>query len=326
QLPCEDTGKEAPLFQEVSKSQCSNLAHLQVNLGRANFGPVEHVSYFANLSSLVLLIEGDGWAEAPVRLPGLTELSIYWTSESHQMRTEQRSPLEIISSSWTLPSLHILHIFLRDSGGADVPVHSDFLEFLRSFGGSLTHLTYYHWRCARDQMGVQHIFNFCPLLQHFVTSWLAGHSSLKFGICHQQLRWLDIWTDDIQGTRRAIQRKINSTNVPALRGTRLLDIALFDETTIRLPLEVPPDIVGGSRYLRWQYPGLDIQHDGDALYRRDMGYLPPEDPYSDLDTESSSSSNVHLTSDPTYEYESVPSSPIWSSDESDDDENESQFD
>ncbi|KIJ09114.1 hypothetical protein PAXINDRAFT_102337 [Paxillus involutus ATCC 200175] len=126
-----------------------------------------------------------------------------------------------------------------------------------------------------------------------------------------------IWTDDIRDTRRAIQEKIDSTNVPALHGTRLLDIALFDETTTRLPLEVPPDIVGDSQYLRWQYPGLDIQHDGDALYRRDMDYF---------DAESSSASDVHLTSDPTYEYESVPSSPIWSSDESDDDENESQSD
>ncbi|KIJ61210.1 hypothetical protein HYDPIDRAFT_169799 [Hydnomerulius pinastri MD-312] len=317
---------ETPLIQ-ISLPRYNHITHLRVILRQHHNDELEFISYFSNLRSLAISVDHGmdippDWDRRAVKLLFLEELSLRWTIGQSLKDSDCQSPLIAMATSWTLPSIRSLSVIIKDRQRRDdfeditnpigpAEVLQSLSEFLQVFGRKLTYLSCYCWYLDEASY-FQEILNFCPALQHFVmimpyNAWL-DLSDVE--LSHQRLQWIDIWTTYPDLCTEASRREEARANVasgvlPSLRGVRFLDDGLFESTTTpaglaMLPVEVPPTIIEApDELLRWKYPGLDVQHDPGALYRKDILCLrePCPDYPMDAMSEVGSAMDVDMFSD-----------------------------
>lgn len=244
--------------------------HLRIHHGlKYTLGLMQAFTYLTTFHIDVIIGENDELPTEHLHLAFLEELQITWYPYRHDT-----SVCSALAETLSLPSLR--RLLLTSQGLEDGML---FEPLLRKFGHSLHFLSLvrpcmndrYHPYERRRPLPLSPLLSMCPNLRHLVMDTCIPTRMPT----HAHLTWVDLWAprrflDPSEQSALTIIPHEEKVKLPSLRGVRLLDMSLFPFSGARTPLLVPPDMVGSTESVVWNYSRLDLRHDPGLLYRQKM--------------------------------------------------------
>lgn len=242
--------------------------HLRIHHGlKYTLGLVQAFTYLTTFHIDVIIGENDELPTEHLHLAFLEELQITWLPYRHDMGV-----CSALAETLSLPSLR--RLLLTSQALEDGVV---FEPLLRKFGHSLHFVSlvrpymndlYYE---RRRPLPLIPLLSMCPNLRHLVMDTCIAIQMPA----HAHLIWVDLWAprrflDPSEQSTLTIIPRGEKVKLPSLRGVRLLDMSLFPFSGARTPLLIPPDMVGSTESVVWNYSRLDLRHDPGLLYRQKM--------------------------------------------------------
>lgn len=242
--------------------------HLRIHHGlKYTLGLMQAFTYLTTFHIDVIIGENDELPTEHLHLAFLEELQITWHPYRHDMRV-----CSALAETLSLPSLRrlLLTSQVLEDGMAFEPL-------LRKFGHSLHFVSLvrpymnglYRPYEFRRPLPLTPLLSMCPNLRHLVMDTCIPIRMPA----HAHLTWVDLWTlrrflDPSEQSALTIIPREEKVKLPSLRGVRLLDMSLFPFSGARTPLLIPPDMVGSTESVVWNYSRLDLRHDPGLLYRQ----------------------------------------------------------
>ncbi|PPQ98211.1 hypothetical protein CVT26_003464 [Gymnopilus dilepis] len=145
-------------------------------------------------------------------------------------------------------------------------------RFCQEYGARLSFLQIHSTMLWNDFTNSQALLELCPVLEHLVI--YGGLFRNSDAIYHPNIRWLDVWFNDIEQKydqelnlrlNDLVNNKFSLSKFPLLKGVRLLQHTYA--FPYNLPLMLPPDLVSNVEdRLRVAFLDFEMRHDLGKVY------------------------------------------------------------